>query len=87
MSRLFDPALAVEMDIDSWGRPTRFTLLGRQHKLVRALQHWQVDTDWWHADGGVHREYWAVTTSGGLLCVVYKELEGQGGWFLAKMYD
>ncbi|MFN8469474.1 MAG: hypothetical protein U0X20_28225 [Caldilineaceae bacterium] len=62
-------------------RPTRFTL------LVRAPQHWQVDTDWWHPDGGVHREYWAVTTSGGLLCVVYKELGGEGGWLLAKMYD
>ena len=87
MSRLFNPALAVEMDTDSWGRPTRFTLYGRQHKLVQALQHWQVDTDWWHPDGGVHREYWAVTTSGGLLCVVYKELAEPSGWFLAKMYD
>ena len=87
MSRLFDPALAIEMDTDSWGRPTRFTLLSRQHKLLQALQHWQVDTDWWHEDGGVHREYWAVTTSGGLFCVVYKELAEPDGWFLTKMYD
>lgn len=87
MSRLFDPPIAIEIDTDSWGRPTRFILQGQRHKLVQALQHWEVDVDWWKVEGRIHRAYWAVTTSSGLLCVVYQELEEPSSWFLAKIYD
>ena len=87
MSRLFDPPLAIDMETDSLSRPVRFALHGRWHKLARAIERWEVDVDWWKVEGRVHRAYWAVTTTTGMLCVVYKELEGEGGWFLAKAYD
>jgi hypothetical protein len=86
MSRLFDPPLAIDMETDSLGRPVRFALHGRRHKLARALEHWEVNVDWWKVEGRVHRQYWALTTTKGMLCVVYRDLE-EGEWFLVKVYD
>lgn len=87
MSRLFNPPLKIDMHTDSQGRPVYFDLNDRRHKLAKVLQHWQVDTDWWTPEGRVHRDYWAVTTVKGMLCVIFCDLEGEGGWFLSKLYD
>jgi hypothetical protein len=45
-----------------------------------------VNVDWWRAEGRIWRAYLAVTTTDGLLCVIYQDLEKQT-WFLAKVYD
>lgn len=87
MSRLFDPPLPLHMQIDSLGRPVRFILHGHSHRLAQVVQHWQVDADWWSTEARVRRDYWAVTTTTGMLCVVYGDLEGKGEWWLTKMYD
>ena len=86
MSRLWPEGEPIGVQRNGAGQPVSFTWRGRSHRLAQVQQRWQVDTDWWSADGRVRRDYWAVTTTSGLLCVIYQDLEGQG-WFLAKVYD
>lgn len=67
-------------------QPVCFTWRDHTHRLAQVQQRWRVDTDWWSAEGRVRRAYWAVTTTSGLLCVIYQDLE-RNVWFLAKVYD
>jgi hypothetical protein len=67
-------------------QPVSFAWRGRMHRLAQVQQRWQVDVDWWSIEGRVHRAYLAVTTTSGLLCVIYQDLE-RAAWFLAKVYD
>ncbi len=88
MTRLFEPAVPIAIETDSAGRPVSFTLHRRKQRLAQVIQHWEVDADWWRSEGAVHREYWAVTTLEGLLCVIYRDTQGPGDtWFLVKIYD
>jgi len=86
MSRLWPEGEPIVVQVDEQGRPLRFVWRTRLHQLVQVQQHWQVDTDWWSDDGRVWREYLAVTTTTGLLCVIYQDLLTES-WFLAKIYD
>ena len=86
MSRLWPEGESIIVRLDEQGRPVRFTWHGQAHRLVQVHQRWQVDTDWWSDEGRIWREYLAVTTTAGLFCVIYQDLEKQT-WFLAKVYD
>ena len=74
------------MVTDKRGQPFRFAWQGRSHRLQQVQQRWQVDSDWWSEEGRIWREYLAVITTGGLLCVIYFDFLEQG-WYLAKIYD
>ena len=87
MTRLFAPRLPIAVDLDSHARPTRFALHGRSHRLAQVVQRWEVDTDWWRPEGRIARAYCAAITTDGLFCVFYQVLDGEGGWFLEKVYD
>lgn len=86
MSRLWPEGEPVAVLANAAAQPVRFTWQGRSHRVAQVQQHWQVDADWWRAEGRVKRAYHAVTTSSGLLCVLYQDQES-GAWFLAKVYD
>jgi hypothetical protein len=86
MTRLWPQGQPIDVTTDSQGRPVRFGWQGRSHRLKQVQQRWQVDTDWWRAEGRVWREYQAVITTDGLLCVLYQDLLEQR-WYLAKLYD
>ena len=85
MTRLFINHL-IAIHLDSAGHPVAFTWNGRRHRWTQVVQRWQVDADWWTAEGRVWREYWAVTTVDGLFCVIFRDLVEEG-WYLAKVYD
>ena len=74
------------MVIDSQGRPLRFVWQGRSHRLQQIQQRWQIDSDWWSEEGRVWRDYFAVITTSGILCVIYFDLLEQV-WYVAKIYD
>ena len=58
---------------------------GQADHAIRDLSvHWRVHTGWWTGQP-VWRDYWEVTTSTGLLVVVYHDLLG-GGWYLERIY-
>ena len=86
MTRLWPTGEPILMRLDEQGRPIRFTWQGQAHRLVQIHQQWQVDTDWWRAEGRIWRCYWAVTTITGLFCVVYQDIQSEC-WYLAKIYD
>ncbi len=86
MSRLWPEGELIRMQCDAHGRPLRFIWQERTYLLAQIQQRWQVDADWWSADGRVWRDYVAVTTTGELLCVLYQDLLTEQ-WFLSKLYD
>ena len=86
MTRLWPEGESIEVDTDEEGRPVGFTWQGQSYRLHQIQQRWQVDNDWWREEGRIWRDYLAVTTTTGLLCVIYRDLAGDG-WFVAKVYD
>lgn len=86
MTRLWPQGQPIVVVCDQQERPIRFVWQGRIHRLQQVQQRWQIDSDWWSESGRVWRDYLAVTTTGGLLCVLYQDLLTQE-WFLAKVYD
>ena len=86
MTRLWPAGEPIEVNTDDEGRPVGFAWQGQSSRLHQIQQHWQVDNDWWSEEGRVWRDYLAVTTTTGLLCVIYRDLLGEG-WWLAKVYD
>ena len=54
--------------------------------MQKIRQRWQVDGDWWGEQGRVWREYMALTTADGMLCVIYFDLLDQS-WHLSRLYD
>ena len=87
MSRLWPEGERIAVRVQGGsGQPVSFLWQGCAHRLAQVQQHWQVDADWWSAAGPVRRDYWAVITTSGLLCVIYHNLD-EGTWFLAKVYD
>ena len=86
MSRLWPEGEPISVQTNTHDQPVRFTWHERVYRLARIHQRWEVDVDWWRAEGRVWRSYLAVTTTDGLLCVIYQDLEKQT-WFLAKVYD
>ena len=86
MTRLWPNGEPIAVQTDAQGRPVRFTWGQQTHKLARVHQRWQVDVDWWSSEGRAQRLYLAVTTTGGLFCVIFQDLADQR-WYLAKVYD
>ena len=86
MTRLWGEGEVIQVDLDDRGWPAQFTWQGRTHRVQRIRQRWHVDTDWWADAGPVWREYIALTTADGLLCVLYFDLAAQW-WRLSKVYD
>ena len=87
MSRLWEDGEDINVTLDTHGWPIRFVWQNQTHAVQRVLQYWNVDMDWWSEQGRVCRDYVSVTTSGGLLCVLYCDLLDQQRWRLSKVYD
>jgi hypothetical protein len=74
------------MESDAEGCPLRFFWQGRRHQVQQVVQRWQVDSDWWSPEGRIWRDYSAVVTGDGLLCVIfYDHLLHE--WRLTRVYD
>ena len=86
MTRLWTTGQPIRVQRDADGKLLNFTWQGRTHPIHQIRQQWQVDTDWWSEEGRVFREYFAVTTTDGLLCVLYLDFLDEQ-WYLAKCYD
>ncbi len=86
MTRPWSSGSEIDVKIDLRGKILSFTWQGRTHPIQKVHQRWQVNCDWWSEEGEAHREYSAVTTTDGLLCVIYQDLLNDA-WYLAKLYD
>jgi hypothetical protein len=81
--------------VEVWGgeeTPANFAWHGMHHRIDRTYNRWRIHTHWWlptpaEGNGGtIQREYVKVTTSTGLLCLLYHDLSSDN-WYLARVYD
>ncbi len=86
MTRLWKEGILVQVEQDPRGRVHSFAWNGHHYAIEKVRQHWQVDSDWWTEEGRVHRDYQAVTTADGLLCVLYFDFQDEQ-WYVSKLYD
>lgn len=86
MTRLWLDSELIQVELGESGWPVRFIWNGQAHTVRQVRQRWQVDSDWWSDAGHVWREYMALTTADGFLCVIYFNLLDQN-WYLSKLYD
>ena len=83
MTRVFEPPLPLEVEVDPDGRPawiTRGPLTGRLEPHAR----WLVQVDWWLRP--VDRECWRAEVGRQLLVELFRDLH-EGAWFLERVYD
>jgi len=71
---------------DEGQAPARFQLRGEWHEVAFIANRWRVHTTWWRPEASAQREYFKLATSGGLLCVLYHDLQS-GAWYCARVYD
>ena len=85
MTRLISNDKPIATILGEDGNPIKFVWNG-MHPIHQIHQHWEVDTEWWSEMGHVWREYFAVTTKNGLLCVLYHDLLNDE-WHIERIYD
>lgn len=87
MTRLWTEGLPIEVQTDDRAQPTALLLNERRYVIERVVQQWEVDTDWWSAQGRAWRRHYAVTTcEGGLFCVIRYDVLSKE-WRLERVYD
>jgi hypothetical protein len=80
-----DEPIIVTVDDD--GVPTQFIWQGKRHKVAKILKPpWELEIDWWRAEGGIHRLSLLVFTDRGMVCVIYLNQEN-GEWRFRRRYD
>lgn len=86
MTHLLGEGEHIEPRANERGQIAGFVWRGEAHRIARVRQRWRVDSDWWTERGTVSREYYAVTTEDGLLCVLFCDVSTRE-WRLARVYD
>jgi hypothetical protein len=84
MTRLWINAIRIDVETDAAGCPVRFTWRGEAHPIVRVVNTWRVDTEWWTFR--IWREHFKVATETGYLLILYHDLLDDG-WYLQRLYD
>jgi hypothetical protein len=84
MSPFWSEGHPIEVQVKG-DAPRRFRWEYAEHAVRDLSVHWRVHTGWW-AGREVWRDYWEVTTSTGLLCILYRDLL-EGGWYLERIYE
>ena len=84
MTRLWPDGSPIRVAVNDGDQPLRFTWRGQTHEVDTITREWRVRTDWWR--GGAWRAYFRLTTSSGLLVVIFHDL-ADGEWFLQRLFD
>ena len=87
MTHLFVSDALIEVRTNSHGQPTAFEMDGHRSVVERTIQEWEVDTDWWAAEGHAwRRQYAVITCDEGVLCVLSHDVLSDA-WQLEKVHD
>lgn len=76
----------ITIVVDDGGIPTEFVWQEQRHLVDKVLQKWELETDWWRAEGCIRRLYLAVFTDHRMVCVIYHDLLREE-WRLLRLYD
>jgi hypothetical protein len=66
--------------------PVAFRWRQRRYRVDHILCQWEVLTEWWEPHGPIHRRYYRLETSAGMLCEISCNLDS-GAWFLERVFD
>jgi hypothetical protein len=78
------PISVINDGVAEYARPAGFAWQGQTHQVDEITREWRVDIDWWR--GRIWRAYFKLSTSTGLLVIVYQDLLS-GEWYLQRLYD
>lgn len=84
MTHLWPAGVPITMQHNEQLEPQRFIWQGQTHRVQTIAKRWRLDQGWWRQR--VWREYFKLTTTDGLLVIIYLDLSG-GGWYLQRVYD
>ncbi|MBP6015301.1 MAG: hypothetical protein KA586_01130 [Candidatus Promineofilum sp.] len=84
MTRLWSKAVVITVQSSS-DSPERLTWERQTHNVAAVVKRWRVGADWWRGEA-VARDYYKVTTTTGLLIIIYRDLQ-TGTWYLQRLYD
>jgi hypothetical protein len=82
MTRLWAGGLLVT--VPKGDKPSSFRWQGRVHTIQGVAAHWHVDVGWWRLR--IWREYFKVSTTSGLLVILYHDLVTDE-WYLQRVHD
>jgi hypothetical protein len=86
MTRLWAAGDPVQVVVQEDGTPLRFQWCGIRHDVSLVANRWRVRSSWWLPAVDAHREYIKLTTTDGLLCILYHDLRNDA-WYCARVYD
>ena len=85
MTRLWAKGTPIAVAQNASDSPERLIWEGQTHPVAGIAKQWRVDVDWWRGEP-VRRDYYKLTTTTGLLVIVYRDLHS-GAWYLQRLYD
>lgn len=86
MTRLWPNGVPVQVTLNADGVPVSFLWQGHWHTVAAIANRWRLRSSWWLPDADAHREYIKLTTQGGLLCTLYRDLRDDA-WYCMRVYD
>ena len=84
MTYLWPGGTAISVQHNDLLEPQVFTWQGQTFRVQAIAKRWRLDQEWWQQR--VWREYFKLTTTDGLLVVVYYDLSC-GNWYLQRIFD
>jgi hypothetical protein len=84
MTRLWSKGVSIVVQSGS-DSPEHLIWQSQTHHVAAVVKQWRVNVDWWRGES-VARDYYKVTTTTGLLLIIYRDLQ-TGAWYLQRLYD
>ena len=84
MTRLWKKGVQIVVETDDRGQPLSFEWNEQRHPIAACHNRWRVDVSWWTLRRW--REHFKVTTTTGLLVIIYLDLVDDQ-WYLQRLYD
>ncbi|MCG3212644.1 MAG: hypothetical protein FOGNACKC_06314 [Anaerolineae bacterium] len=84
MTHLWPAGVPIAVRHNPGLEPQAFRWQEREYRVQAIAKRWRLDQSWWQQR--VWREYFKLTTSDGLLVIIYLDLL-TGQWYLQRLYD
>ncbi len=85
MTRLWPEGTPIVVFQNGSDVPDRITWQGQTHPVSEIAKRWRVSAEWWRGEP-VARDYFKLTTTTGLLLIIYRDLQTDT-WHLQRLYD